>query len=176
MAFINSEIDLAALPVVESVTLRPIAKTYLRLLRLEWLMTAVFLAIVIALLFFFLPHLKNENRWIWVATTYILLIAVYYFLQEKAFPYKAFAVREHDVIYQKGWLIRSVKICPYNRIQNCSLQSGPLERKYGLATLLLYTAGSEGADMKIPGLEQQEAEQLRHYILSKINGTDTLVS
>ncbi len=82
----------------------------------------------------------------------------------------AFAVRDHDVIFQKGWLIRSIKICPFNRIQNCSIQSGPLERKWGLASLTLYTAGSTGADMRIPGLKQDEAERLRQYILSKING------
>ena len=176
MAFINSEIDLASLPVVESVALRPITKTYLRLLRIEWLLWAVLLAIIAVSLIVFLPHLHQDNRWVWITAAYLLLLAIYLFLQEKAFPYKAFAVREHDVIYQKGWLIRKVKICPYNRIQNCSLQSGPLERKYGLASLLLYTAGSEGADMKIPGLEKGEAEQLRHYILSKINGANPLVS
>lgn len=174
MTFINSEIDLTTLPAAESVSLRPIAPVYRRLLRFEWMITATLLALVAGLLIAFQPELQAANRWIWIAVVYVLLVGIYYFLQEKAFPYKAFAVREHDVMYQKGWLIRKVKICPYNRIQNCSLQSGPLERKYGLASLLLYTAGSEGADMKIPGLEKEQAEQLRHYILSKINGTDTV--
>jgi uncharacterized protein len=176
MAFINSEIDIASLPTAESVTLRPITQTYLRLLRVEWLVWAGLLATATALLIVFLPQLQEDYRWLWIIAVYLLLMATYFFVQEKAFPYKGFAVREHDVIYQKGWLIRKVKVCPYNRIQNCSLQSGPLERKYQLASLLLYTAGSEGADMKIPGLEKGEAEQLRHYILSKINGTNTLVS
>ncbi|HYH14770.1 MAG TPA: PH domain-containing protein [Flavisolibacter sp.] len=173
MTFINSEIDLASLPAVESVRLQPIAKKYRRLLQVEWLITAVFLAIIVALVIIFQPSLQMANRWVWIIAIYVVLMTVYYVLQEKAFSYKAFAVREYDVIYQKGWLVRKTKICPYNRVQNCSLQSGPLERKYQLASLLLYTAGSEGADMKIPGLEKQEAEQLRHYILSKINGTHT---
>jgi len=174
MAFINSEIDIASLPAVESVTLRPIAKTYLRLLRVEWLLTAVVLGLGVTLLMAFVPELRQDQDGLWMVAAYLLLMAVYFFLQEKVFPYKAFAVREHDVVFQKGWLIRKVKICPYNRIQNCSLQSGPLERRYNLATLLLYTAGSEGADLKIPGLEKGEAEQLRHFILSKINGTNTV--
>ena len=171
MLFINTEIDLASLPAVESIQLRPINKVYLRLLRLEWLITAIVLAIAVTLLIVFLPRLQTNYQWTWLAGSYLLLMLTYYFLMEKAFPYKAFAVREHDVIYQKGWLVRKTKICPYNRIQNCSLQSGPLERKRGFASLILYTAGSEGADMRIPGLEKEEAEQLRHFILSKINGT-----
>jgi hypothetical protein len=47
-----------------------------------------------------------------------------------------------------------------------------LERKFGLASLTIYTAGTEGADMRIPGLEQIEAERLRHFILSKIHSED----
>ena len=171
MLFINAEIDLASLPAVESVQLQPISRKYLQLLRIEWLITAIVLAVIATLLILFLPYWKENFHWAWLAGSYLLLMGLYYFLLEKAFPYKAFAVREHDVIFQKGWIVRKTKICPYNRIQNCSLQSGPLERKYGLASLLLYTAGSEGADMRIPGLVKEEAEQLRHFILSRINGT-----
>ena len=72
-------------------------------------------------------------------------------------------------MHQRGWLIRRLKICPFNRIQNCSLQSGPLERKYGLASLIIYTAGTTGADMRISGLLQEEADKLRHFILSTIH-------
>jgi membrane protein YdbS with pleckstrin-like domain len=90
-------------------------------------------------------------------------------LQEKSFPYRKFAVREKDVIYEKGWILRTTTICPFNRIQNCSVQSGPWERKFKLASLLVYTAGTQGADVRIPGLQQDEAEQLRHFILDKIH-------
>lgn len=172
MTFINAEIDLAALPAFEAVTLRPITQTYRRLLRVEWLITTLVLAIGTILLIVFFPNLKTDYKWIGLVAAYVVLMAMYYFLQEKAFFYKAFAVREHDVIYQRGWLVRKIKFCPYSRIQNCSLQSGPLERKYGLASLMLYTAGSQGADLRIPGLQKEEAEQLRHFILSRINGTN----
>ena len=171
MPFINAEIDTGTLPAFEAVTLRPISKPYLRLLRLEWLITAIVLAIAIVLSLVFIPALQAPDYWVSLVAGYVLLMSLYYVLQEKGFSYKAFAVRAHDVIYQKGWLVRRTKICPFNRIQNCSLLSGPLERKYGLSSLLLYTAGSEGADMRIPGLATEEAEQIRHFILSQINGT-----
>jgi membrane protein YdbS with pleckstrin-like domain len=173
MLFINSEIDLTTLPAVEAISLKPVAKTYLRLLRVEWLITALILAVIVTLLIVFIPSLRQGYHWLWLVVSYLLLMLTFLFFLEKNFPYKAFAVRDHDVIYQKGWLIRKTKICPYNRIQNCSLQSGPLERKYKLASLILYTAGSEGADMRIPGLAKEEAEQLRHFILGRINGTTT---
>ena len=99
----------------------------------------------------------------------VLFLTFYYFLQEKTFPYRAYAVREQDVLYQKGWIIRSLKVCPFNRIQNCSVQSGPLERRFGLASLTLFTAGSSGADLRIHGLTQTEADNLRQFILSRIH-------
>ena len=88
---------------------------------------------------------------------------------QRSFPFLTYAVREKDVIHQRGWLIRTIKVCPFNRIQNCTVRSGPLERKYHLASLIIYTAGSGGADMRISGLLQEEADKLRYYILEKIH-------
>ena len=170
MPFINTELDLTSLPVAEEVQLNPVHPSYLKLLRIEWLITSIFLCIVVVSLIFFIPEIRY-SFWSFIFILSALFIVLsYYFLQQKSFPYMAFAVRDHDVIYQKGWLIRSIRICPFNRIQNCSIQSGPLERKWGLASLTLYTAGSTGADMRIPGLMQDEADRLRQFILSKING------
>ncbi len=171
MSFINTEVELSHLPVAEEVILQPINKTYLELLRIEWLISSLFISVVVLALIIFIPELRLSGWWLLLAGGGVAAILSYFLLQEKSFPYQAFAVREHDVIYRKGWFVQSTKICPFNRVQNCSIQSGVLERKWGLASLILYTAGSEGADMRIPGLLQTEAEQLRQFILSKINGT-----
>jgi membrane protein YdbS with pleckstrin-like domain len=170
MSFINTELDLHSLPLVEEVQLNPVHPSYLKLLRIEWLITSAFLCSTVAVLIFFIPEIRYTIWAFILLIVALLIIFPYYFLLQKSFPYMAFAVRDHDVIYQRGWLIRSVKICPFNRIQNCNIQSGPLERKWGLASLTLYTAGTAGGDMRIPGLMQDEAERLRQYILSKING------
>jgi membrane protein YdbS with pleckstrin-like domain len=174
MAFINSEVDVSLLPAAETVALQKVQKTYLKLLRIEWMITSLFLASAATLLIIFVPGLRSSWWWIGLTLTTVLIILGYYAAQEKSFSFIAYAVREHDVIYQRGWLLRSTKVCPYNRVQNCSIQSGPLERRSGLASLVLYTAGSEGADMRIPGLLQNEAEELRQFILSKINGTEAV--
>ncbi len=170
MTFINAEVDVTLLPAAEELTLQPVQKKYLKVLRLEWALTAVFLAGSIALLLLFIPQLRSLWWWIALVFTSVFIIAAYYIVQQKSFSYLAYAVRDRDVIYRRGWLVRSTKVCPYNRVQNCSIQSGPLERRWGLASLQLYTAGSEGADMRIPGLALHEAEGLRQFILSKING------
>jgi uncharacterized protein len=169
MIFTNPEIDLSSLPAAESVVLQPLQRKYLRLMRLEWAITAVVLAAIAAGLIYFLPALRASYAWIFVAGTALLLIGFYRLLLEMAFPHMAYAVRDHDILYQSGWIVRSLRACPFNRVQNCSVRSGPLERQASLATLVLFTAGSEGADLRIPGLQQEEADRLRQFILTKIN-------
>lgn len=170
MSFINPEIDLSTLPAAEQMQLVPVQRSYLQLLRMEWMITAVLLVAIAAGLLFFIPSLRT-SFWKTAITVAIAAGMVSYYLwQEKAFHYQAYAIREKDVAYQQGWLIRRLKICPYNRIQNCSVHTGPLERKFGLATLALFTAGSDGADVRIPGLAAEEAHRLREFILSQING------
>jgi uncharacterized protein len=167
MIFTNPEVDLSQLPAAENVTLQPVHRRYLGLLRIEWAITTLGLTTVAAALIFFLPALRDNKGWIFVAAGALLLIGFYFLLVEKSFPYRAYAVREHDILYQSGWIVRTLRVCPFNRVQNCSVRSGPLERKAALATLVLYTAGSEGADMRIAGLPQEEADRLRQFILSK---------
>ena len=170
MLFTNTEIDLSSLPAAEEAHLQPVHRTYLKLLRIEWAITALVLAGIAAALIFFIPNLRTGYGWMIIAGAAVVLIAFYLFVLEQSFPHKAYAVREHDILYRSGWIVRTVRICPYNRIQNCSVRTGPLERKFSLAALILYTAGSEGADLRIPGLPQEEADNLRQFILTKING------
>lgn len=169
MTFTNPEVDLPALPAAEDVTLQPVHRRYLRLMRIEWAVTALVLAAIAAALIYFLPTLRTSWTWIGVAGPAVLLIGFYGLMVEMSFPRMGYAVREHDVLFQSGWIVRTLRVCPFNRVQNCSVRSGPLERKAGLATLVLYTAGSGGADLRIPGLPQEEADRLRQFILSKIH-------
>ncbi|MGZ5286170.1 MAG: PH domain-containing protein [Flavisolibacter sp.] len=169
MDFINAPIDINTIPAAGSLELQPVQPSYKKILVIEWLITAAIFAVIGAVVVFALSKLTDSYGWLIVLAAWILLVGIHYFTLQKNFPILAFAVREKDVVTRKGWLIRSIKICPFNRIQNCSVQSGPLERKYGLASLVIYTAGTEGADMRIAGLLQEEADNLRYFILSKIH-------
>ena len=169
MDFINSQLSVAELPAIENISLQPIHPSYRKVLQAEWWITTVFLLLIAAALIYFIPSTRTGIAWIVIGTSAVLLSLIHFVSIERSFPFIAFAIREKDVILQRGWLIRSVKICPFNRIQNCSVQSGPLERKRQLASLVIYTAGSSGADIKIPGLQQEEADRLRYFILEKIH-------
>lgn len=79
------------------------------------------------------------------------------------------ALREHDFVLKTGVFWRKVTVVPFNRIQHIELHKGPLERKFDLATIKLYTAGGSGVDLAVGGLEAPRAEQLRQFMLNFIS-------
>lgn len=72
-----------------------------------------------------------------------------------------FEVREDTLFIQRGVLTRVRTVVPYVRVQHVDTQRGPLERVVGLSTVVVYTAGSRGADVSIPGLTPERADELQ---------------
>lgn len=71
-----------------------------------------------------------------------------------------YAERDDDLLVTRGVMFRALTVVPYGRMQFVDVSSGPLERRYGLATVQLHTA-SPATDAKIPGLPAAEAARLR---------------
>jgi membrane protein YdbS with pleckstrin-like domain len=78
---------------------------------------------------------------------------------------KSYAIRELDLHYSSGLFFRKIVSQPITRIQHIELKRGPIERKAGLATLQVFSAGGEMHTFQIPGLPVDIAQQLRHFIL-----------
>ena len=84
--------------------------------------------------------------------------------------YRAWGYRESEdeLHVSHGLLVRVRTIVPFGRVQHIDVAQGPVERRYGLATLILHTAGTRGASVPLPGLAQPEAERMRDRIRAKI--------
>jgi hypothetical protein len=84
--------------------------------------------------------------------------------------YRAWAWRmdEDELRIASGMMVRSDTIVPFGRVQHIDIVRGPLQRSYGLGSLVLHTAGTRSAAMLLPGLEIGEAERMRDHIRSKI--------
>lgn len=72
--------------------------------------------------------------------------------------------RDEDLVTASGIMFRSVEVVPYGRIQEVTVSEGPIERRFGIATLSFSTASSSGA---IPGLPREEAERLRELLTAR---------
>lgn len=91
-----------------------------------------------------------------------------------AYRHYAYQVGEVDVRVMHGWWTRGVTVVLHSRIQHVDTRQGPIERSMGLATVVIFTAGSVGAMVAIPGLDDAVAEALRDR-LAQLSGADDAV-
>ncbi len=82
-----------------------------------------------------------------------------------AIPLQAYALRQHDLSFRSGIFFRKSVTQPILRIQHIELKQGPLERKAGLATLQVFSAGGATQTFEIPGVTLATAESIRQLIL-----------
>ncbi len=68
----------------------------------------------------------------------------------------------------RGFLWRTDTIVPFNRIQHLDVAQGPLQRSFGLSTLIVHTAGTHNSIVILPGLATADAENMREVIKGHI--------
>lgn len=66
-----------------------------------------------------------------------------------------------------GVIWRREMTVPRARIQHTEVTEGPLQRKYRLGSLTIYTAGERYADVTISGLTIEDARSLRDQLLNR---------
>ena len=112
----------------------------------------------------------------WIAGALVLAFGLFHltFWVQRSYRAWAFEIRDSDVRLRHGVLWRRTSVVPHARIQHVDTRHGPLTRAYGLASIVLYTAGHTGASIEIPGLPMAEAESLRER-LGELSGADDAV-
>lgn len=68
-------------------------------------------------------------------------------------------VTDHAVYTLTGYFWRTWRIAPLSRIQTVDTTQGPLQRSFGLSTVVVTTASSAGA-VKLVGLDKETAAEL----------------
>lgn len=63
------------------------------------------------------------------------------------------------------WWRREIHL-PRSRVQHTDVSQGPLERRFGLATLHVFTAGTENAEVRLGGLAHATATAVRDHLLA----------
>lgn len=88
-----------------------------------------------------------------------------------AYQHLRFGVDDTGIAIESGVLWRSRIALPRVRIQHTDVSQGPIERRYGIGTLKLYTAGSRHTRIELPGLNHDDAIALRDALLAEGGGS-----
>lgn len=76
-----------------------------------------------------------------------------------------YAIRQHDVIVRSGVFWQRETVQPIRRIQHVEQHQGPVDKRYGLYELKLFSAGTGHFTFRIPGLDGQAATRIKQFIL-----------
>ncbi|HEX6811044.1 MAG TPA: PH domain-containing protein [Planctomycetota bacterium] len=114
------------------------------------------------------PTLENVLRGICIG-----LLALATLTPPLAYARWRFGYSDSLLLMRYGILFVEERAVPVKRMQHIDLVRGPIERLFGLATLVVYTAGNEGSAFRVPGLKARRAQELRDLIV-QARGDGTL--
>jgi hypothetical protein len=148
--------------------MRPLHPDQVKLLRVRALIFAVVFAAAAAALDFAVLR-KTQMPWgVLTAAAFVAAVAAVLVLPTRRYRAWAWRMDEDELRIASGVMIRSDTIVPFGRVQHIDVLRGPLQRTYGLASMVLHTAGTRSAAVLLPGLEAEEAERMRDHIRGKI--------
>lgn len=79
---------------------------------------------------------------------------------------------EDGLRVRRGRIWRSEVLVPRARVQHLDIERGPIERRYGLATLIVHTAGTRMNALRQPGFDEATAARLRDALVPKVREVD----
>ena len=144
MEYNNPHIPIATIPQFQEIPLQRVEPDYKKVLYFNW--SIVFTLVIGILVAVFIIN-KELHTW-WAVT-------------------RSWALRDKDFLFKNGWLFQSTHISPFTKVQHCILKTGPISRRYKLASLRFMTAASHQRDVSINGLSQIDAEKIKGWIMEK---------
>ncbi len=164
--FSNPSVNLENVPDFKSIELTPVHPKFRRILSIRYSIALILSVLVISTLIHYVSlPLWSYILMIFVALTIFVLLYLEFF---EGFPNRKFGIRELDIIYQIGFLVKKETVVPFNRIQHIEVTQSLLLRKFDLYSLLIYTAGESSGDLRIAGLDHHTAQKIKSKVLQEI--------
>jgi hypothetical protein len=83
-----------------------------------------------------------------------------------------YRIDEQLIEIQRGVVWRISIAVPRSRVQHLDVSQGPIQRRYGLGVLSIYTAGTEHSMVTLDGLAYETAQHLRDLLLPRDSAVD----
>ncbi|WP_426063128.1 PH domain-containing protein [Flavobacterium sp. DSP2-3-1] len=166
--FTNETIDTSQLPKFEEVAFTNLHPKYITVVLISLVRIIAIVVLIPILLSMLKPELFSGRVWLIlgiVIPVFSILLVVFSVI---GFKKKGFAFREHDVLFRHGIIDTNTIVIPYNRVQHVALHEGFISRYFGLAKIEIFTAGGSSSDIEIPGIEKEQAENIKQLLMGKI--------
>ena len=118
-------------------------------------------------------NFREAVKWVaglWLVVA-LLRLGILFWYPPRAYRAWGYRLDGQVLEIRRGVWFRTLQLLPLSRLQHVDLHSGPVERSFGLASLILHTAGTHEATILLPGLEASEAARLRDHLVA-VGGDD----
>ncbi len=141
-------------------------------IRFVWSILSLVLALVCGVVVVFVDRLVVTVG-SWPAVVVAVLIAVagvsYSILRYRRW---GFALSDDAIEFEYGVVTIVESVVPYVRIQHVDTQRTAIDRVSGLARVVVYTAGTRGSDVTIPGVSPDRARTIQQRLRERASTDD----
>ncbi len=110
------------------------------------------------------------SPWTWAPMIVPALIALVFVILVpiKRFMARGYQMSDDRLRVVKGVMFHADTVVPFSRVQHLDVEQGPLERAFGIARLILHTAGTHNSSVTLPGLAHTDAVAMREDIRAHV--------
>jgi len=150
--------------------MKPLERDYLRIIRWIGLAVCLVVATIPSVVFGALWSIA----WYFATAAWVVILAVLFLVLNAYLKHwyqkYAYQLDDEHLAIKRGVFWRHHISVPISRVQHVDVNSGPLDRRYDLAKLVVNTAGTHYAQTSLPGLSVRDAYQLRDQLLAAQEG------
>jgi membrane protein YdbS with pleckstrin-like domain len=134
----------------------------------------IFAAVVLvvgalALGFLALANDPNVRQLVLLGLVWLALVAAAassaWFLPPRRYRHCSWRLSAFGLEIRRGVWFRHWISLPRARVQHTDVERGPLGRRFGLATLIVHTAGQQDSEVRLEGLAHETALAIRDHLL-----------
>lgn len=121
---------------------------------------------------------REESTWPLMLAWLALAVLGAWFARSwppRAYAHTSYRVDDQGIEIRRGVYWRVVINVPRSRVQHIDVTQGPIDRRFGLGTLVIYTAGTDHAKVELEGLEHGRALRVREHLLPPKEGAGDAV-
>ncbi len=161
----NRQIRLEDIDPTEALSYEPVSTKY-KSVQITCAVITYALLSALALLLLF-----TDSPWWCIAAEAVITMSCVVNLRilGKAYRYKGYALREHDITYRSGVVFPTVTTMPLSRIQQVCIAQNPVSKFFGLCSVDIVNGAQSMSSLNIPGLTKGKAETIKNVITQRLN-------
>lgn len=149
-------------------TLTPMDRGLLGLLRIRGAVAGLVLLAAAAVGEVFVDRLVPAPAGLLLGAALLALLYLAVLSPPRRYRAWGYGIDPEELQVRRGVWTRVHTVVPLDNVQHIDVSQGPLERAFGICSLVLHTAGTLHSQIVIPGLARATAERMRDEIRGRI--------